>query len=280
MLFFHVYLQIYFVFEIKSHAQHSCSFSLRIFKYVLFITTLKHIFALQNSLGGDENGHLVVGAALPRPELVLWKATSLVWPAKVLRRVDDKTKILILERKKRKSGAEQRFDRICSAGWPIEEPGSASSLQGGQQYVEIDLSATGAILQKSLKITDFGTILSNHKAINSKILQNIPNQAPEHLLPLCGSGRGTPPRHLVRTEPVAKVWNNLLCRWATNCWLNLYNFYFRSPLTLSVPFERLARYNHSFCHRCNFTKVTQYYCLQHHCYQVKAIYSKIWSFSC
>ena len=110
VLFFHVYLQIYFVFEIKSHAQHSygfsCSFSLRIFKYVLFITTLKHIFALQNSLGGDENGHLVVGAALPRPELVLWKATSLVWPAKVLRRVDDKTKILILERKKRKSGIE------------------------------------------------------------------------------------------------------------------------------------------------------------------------------
>ena len=183
-------------------------------------------------------------------------------------------------KKKENRGAEQRFDRICSAGWPIEEPGSASSLQGGQQYVEIDLSATGAILQKSLKITDFGTILSNHKAINSKILQNIPNQAPEHLLPLCGSGRGTPPRHLVRTEPVAKVWNNLLCRWATNCWLNLYNFYFRSPLTLSVPFERLARYNHSFCHRCNFTKVTQYYCLQHHCYQVKAIYSKIWSFSC
>ena len=101
VLFFHVYLQIYFVFEIKSHAQHSCSFSLRIFKYVLFITTLKHIFALQNSLGGDENGHLVVGAALPRPELVLWKATSLVWPAKVLRRGDDKTRILILGKEKR-----------------------------------------------------------------------------------------------------------------------------------------------------------------------------------
>ena len=74
---------------------------MRIFKYVLFITTLKHIFALQNSLGGDENGHLVVGAALPRPELVLWKATSLVWPAKVLRRSDDKTRILILGKEKR-----------------------------------------------------------------------------------------------------------------------------------------------------------------------------------
>ena len=101
VLFFHVYLQIYFVFEMKSHAQHSCSFSLRIFKYVLFITTLKHIFALQNSLGGDENGHLVVGAALPRPELVLWKATSLVWPAKVLRRGDEKDPHFG-ERKKRK----------------------------------------------------------------------------------------------------------------------------------------------------------------------------------
>ena len=95
-----------------------------------------------------------------------------------------------------------------------------SSLQGGQQYVEIDLSATGAILQKSLKITDFGTILSNHKAIDSKILQNIPNQAPEHLLPLCGSGRGTLPSPFGANRACGKsleksrqqVTNNLLVK--------------------------------------------------------------------
>ena len=56
---------------------------------------------LQQSLGGDADGELVVGAALPRAELVLWKATKISWPAKILKRGDDKTTIEVLGKEKR-----------------------------------------------------------------------------------------------------------------------------------------------------------------------------------